>query len=93
MILRESVKSLLVRYPYNHGKISLPRQKYDIFTNFKICSEKYSIELIDAENRENVKKFNYGGFGRAEPPEKKFNIVKLEKSFSLLLLRDRPKTT
>ena len=60
MILRESVKSLLVRYPYTYGKIGLPRTKYDIFTNYKICDGKYSIELIDAVNRENVKKFMLG---------------------------------
>ena len=60
MILRESVKNLLVRNPYNNGKIGLPRLKYDIFTNYKICGGKCSIELIDAVNRENVKKFMLG---------------------------------
>ena len=60
MILKESVKNILVRYPYTNGKIGLPRPKYDIYTNFKICNGKYSIELIDAENRENVKKFMLG---------------------------------
>ena len=60
MILRKSVKNLLVRYPYTYGKIGLPRTKYDIFTNYKICGGKYSIELIDAVNRENVKKFMLG---------------------------------
>ena len=64
MILRETVKNLLVCYPYYHGKISLPRPKYDMFTNFKICSGKYSIELIDTENRENVKKFMLGKYGK-----------------------------
>ena len=60
MILRESVKSLLVRHPYTRGKIGLPRKKYDIFSNYKICNGKYSIELIDEGNRENVKKFMLG---------------------------------
>ena len=60
MILRKSVNNLLVRYPYTYGKIGLPRLNYDIFTNYKICDGKYSIELIDAANRENVKKFMLG---------------------------------
>ena len=60
MVLRESVKSLLVRHPYTRGKIGLPRKKYDIFSNYKICNGKYSIELIDEGNRENVKKFMLG---------------------------------
>ena len=60
MVLRESVKSLLVRHPYTYGKICLPRKKCDIFTNFKICHGKYSIELVDAEKRENAKKFMLG---------------------------------
>ena len=51
MVLRESVKSLLVRHPYTYGKIYLPRKKCDIFTNFEICHGKYSIELVDAEKR------------------------------------------
>ena len=60
MILRESVKNLLVRHPYKHGKIGLPRLKYDIFDNYKICDGKYSIEQIDLTNRETVKKFMLG---------------------------------
>ena len=60
MILRKSVKNILVHYPYTHGKIGLPRPKYDIFNNFKICNGKYSIDLIDEENREKVKKFMLG---------------------------------
>ena len=60
MILRESVKNILLRHPYKHGKIGLPRNKYDIFSNYKICDGKYSVELIDAENREYVKSFMLG---------------------------------
>ena len=60
MILRESVRNLLVRHPYKHGKIGLPRPKHNIFNNYKICDGKYSIELIDAKNRENVGTFMLG---------------------------------
>ena len=60
MILKESVRNILVRHPYKRGKIGLPRPKHDIFTNYKICDEKYSIELIDAKNRENVRRFMLG---------------------------------
>ena len=60
MVLKESVKNLLVRHPFKHGKIGLPRPKYDIFTNYKICDGKYSMKLIDSVNRENVRSFMLG---------------------------------
>ena len=60
MVLKESVKNLLVRHPFKHGKIGLPRQKYDMFTNYKICDGKYSMKLIEPVNRENVRSFMLG---------------------------------
>ena len=60
MILKESVRNLLVRHPYRCGKIGLPRPNHDIFNNYKICDGKYSIELIDTKNRENVRTFMLG---------------------------------
>ena len=60
MILKESLRNILVSHHYKRGKIGLPRQKHDIFTNYKICDGKYSIELIDAKNRENVRRFMLG---------------------------------
>ena len=50
----------MVRHPYRCGKIGLLRPKHDIFNNYKICDGKYSIKLIDAKNRENVRTFMLG---------------------------------
>ena len=58
--MKESVRNLLVRHPYRCGKIGLPRPNHDIFNNYKICDGKYSIKLIDAKNRENVRTFMLG---------------------------------
>ena len=56
------IRNHLQKYPYIPNKIGLPRVKHSLFQNYKICDGKYTAEIINPFNREEVKKFMLDNF-------------------------------
>ena len=60
------IRNHLQKFPYIPSKIGLPRDiprdKHDFFESYKICDGKYTAELINPSNRQEVKKVMLDNF-------------------------------